>query len=149
MARYSLNNSSIHVHPTYNETICQDMSNPCPWTFRPRIRLMNFQRSPLNLKADLPVGVNSSYICNPFNTYCWMSIYYHKVVKLTSVTIHIYNYFAALSFDGSKWSYGMYMFKLIRCYTPTWLLIWYNGDTHNQVITINILHFNEIPFACS
>ena len=43
------------------------MSNPCPWTFRPRIRLMNLQRSPFSLKADLPVGFpyrfNSSLQC--------------------------------------------------------------------------------------
>ena len=49
-----------------NATISQDMSNPCSWTFRPRIRLMNLQRSPLSLKADLPVGFpyrfNSSFI---------------------------------------------------------------------------------------
>ena len=32
------------------------MSNPFPWTFRPRIRLMNIQRSPFNLKADFSVG---------------------------------------------------------------------------------------------
>ena len=42
------------------------MSNPGPWTFRPRIRLMNLQRSPFSLKADLPVGFpyrfNSSWI---------------------------------------------------------------------------------------
>ena len=66
MARYILNYSSIH--PTYffsNATIIQYMSNPCPWTFRPRIRLMKLPMSPLSLKADLPVGVpyrfNSSY----------------------------------------------------------------------------------------
>ena len=47
-------------------TISQDMFNQCPWTFRPRIRLMNLPRSPFSLKADLPVGFsykfNSSFI---------------------------------------------------------------------------------------
>ena len=41
MTRYSLNNSSML---SSNTTISQDMSNPCPWTFRPRIRLMNLPR---------------------------------------------------------------------------------------------------------
>ena len=39
MARYTLNNSSIH--PTYFLfTKSQDIVNPCPRTFRPRTRLM-------------------------------------------------------------------------------------------------------------
>ena len=35
------------------------------------------------------------------------------------------------------------MSKLRRCKTPTGIHIYYNGDTHNQVITIDILHFNK------
>ena len=67
MPRYSLNNSSIH--PIYllpsRQYIKPNMFNPCPWTFRQRIRLMNLQMSQLSSTADLPVGFpyrfNSSY----------------------------------------------------------------------------------------
>ena len=54
------NNSSIH--PTYFcillfiATISQDLFNPCPWMFRPRIRLMGHPMPQLRAKADLPVG---------------------------------------------------------------------------------------------
>ena len=46
MARYSLNNSSIH--PTYflpTQQKSQDIVNPCPRTFRPRTRLMKANKS--------------------------------------------------------------------------------------------------------
>ena len=46
-------------------TISQDLFNPCPWMFRPRIRLMGHPRPQFRAKADLPVGIpyrfNSSY----------------------------------------------------------------------------------------
>ena len=54
------NNSSIH--PTYIfvlpfiATISQDLFNPFPWMFRPRIRLMGHPMPQLRAKADLPVG---------------------------------------------------------------------------------------------
>ena len=52
------NNSSIH--PTYIllfiATISQDLFNPCPLMFRPRIRLMGHPKPQFRAKADLPVG---------------------------------------------------------------------------------------------
>ena len=39
------------------------------------------------------------------------------------------------------------MSKLRRCKTPTGIQIIYNGDTHNQVIAIDILHFNKYRFC--
>ena len=78
----------------------------------------------------------------------WLSIYYTVMsFKLTSVTVRIYNYYETFCFNGTKWSYGLCMSKLRRCKTPTGILIWYNGDTHNQVITIDILHFNKYRFC--
>ena len=37
-------------------TISQDLFNPCPWMFRPRIRLMGYDGTQFRAKADLPVG---------------------------------------------------------------------------------------------
>ena len=78
----------------------------------------------------------------------WLSIYYTVMsCKLTSVTVRIYNFIERFCFNGTKWSYWLFISKLIRCKTPTILQIWYNGDTHNQVITIDILHFNKYRFC--
>ena len=61
------NNSSIH--PTYFNLFIatsQDLFNPCPCMFRPRIRLMGHHGTQFRAKADLPVGFpyrfNSSII---------------------------------------------------------------------------------------
>ena len=47
-------------------TISQDLFNPCPCMFRPRIRLMGHHGTQFRAKADLPVGFpyrfNSSFL---------------------------------------------------------------------------------------
>ena len=56
--------------------ISQDLFNPCPWMFRPRIRLMGHPRPQFRVKADLPVGFpyrfNSSvllYFCHLYSSF--------------------------------------------------------------------------------
>ena len=50
------NNSSIPYILLFIATISQDLFNPCPWMFRPRIRLMGHHGTQFKAKADLPVG---------------------------------------------------------------------------------------------
>ena len=46
----------IAQYTLFSSTISQDLFNPCPWMFRPRIRMMGHPRPQFRAKADLPVG---------------------------------------------------------------------------------------------
>ena len=64
------------------------MFNPCPWTFRPTIRLLDRLGSRFRAKADLPVGFpyrfNSSFYSNYDKTwnYWWKNKQIRRIVVL-------------------------------------------------------------------
>ena len=79
------NNSSIH--PTYavllfSSTISQDLFNPCPWMFRPRIRMMGHPTPQFRAKADLPVGF-------PYRFNSSWNLCFKKITGKCIISMHI------------------------------------------------------------
>ena len=68
------NNSSILYILLFFATISQDLFNPCPWMFRPRIRLMGHPKPQFRAKADLPVGFPYRFNSRKWHTHPYQAV---------------------------------------------------------------------------